>query len=350
MTGFTQSLDGHTCISNQVCSQNLWWVWTLSILWWAVFGLGVVVSSSRQNSGAISCVVFFFQMSSLASTADASYSESGSKWAVVVAQFRSIFSLTSMSCWAPNMSAYDVTVANLIGPCFVLLFSIAWTRLLNDLKPRLQRRGIDMDLSYSGTFAVTLLFVFSNVASVVFTLVTCTSDGVMFVDGNVECYNTSWRRILIGVVVILCFAPIAFAVALLRNKLPEQARGAVCRPYTEPLFYWGAVTLAFRLLMFITPLILPVQYPNVSAFVHLALSGIMFFLLVHMRPYLVVYTFWIDVCCYLCLGAQFGLQTITSTRDALGTLQQPAFFDSVEVCSLVFRLCLCTACQAWPRP
>ena len=88
------------------------------------------------------------------------------------------------------MSAYDVTVANLIGPCFVLLFSIAWTRLLNDLKPRLQRRGVDIDVSYSGTFAVTLLFVFSNVSSVVFTLVTCTGDGKVFIDGNVECYKT----------------------------------------------------------------------------------------------------------------------------------------------------------------
>ena len=61
----------------------------------------------------------------------------------------------------------------------------------------------------------------------------------LFIDGNVECYKTSWR-ILIGVVVILCFVPIAFAGALLRNKLSEQARCAVCRAYTERLFYRGA--------------------------------------------------------------------------------------------------------------
>ena len=158
----------------------------------------------------------------------------------------------------------------------------------------------------------------------------------VFIDGNVDCYNTSWR-ILIGVVVILCFVPIAFAGALLRNKLSEQARCAVCRAYTERLFYWGAATLAFRLLMFITPLIVPVQYPNVSAFVHSVLSVIMFCMLMHHRPYVVVHTFWIDVCCYMCLIAQFVLQAITSTRDALGTLQQPSFFASVEVCSVVFR-------------
>jgi len=336
ISGFTQSLDGRTCISNEVCSHNLWWVWTLSILWWAVFGLGIVVSSSGRSSGAISCVLFFYQMSSLASSVDASQSGRGSKWAVVVAQFGSIFSLTSLSCWAPNMSAYAVTAAKLVGPCFVLLFAIAWVRLLNDLKPRLQRRGVEIDVSYSGAFAVTLLFVFSNVASVVFTLVTCANDDVVFVDGTVDCHSTT-RQILIGVVVILCFAPVAFAAALLRNKLPEQARSAVCRAYTEQQFYWGAVTLGFRLLMSITPLIVLVQYPNVSAFVHLVLSGLMFFLLVHLRPYAAIHTFWIDVSCYLCLSAQFGLQTITSTRDALGTLQQPSFFDSVEDCSVVFR-------------
>ena len=66
----------------------------------------------------------------------------------------------------------------------------------------------------------------------------------------------------------------------------------------------------------------------------------MFFLLVHMQPYMSVHTFWIDVCCYMCLIAQFVLNTITSTRDylgTLGTLQQSNFFDSVEICSAVFR-------------
>jgi len=178
--------------------------------------------------------------------------------------------------------------------------------------------------------------VFSNVASVVFTLVTCTSDGVVFIDGTVDCYNATWK-FLISVVVFLCLAFIAFAAALLRNKLPEQARSAVCGAYREQLFYWGALTLGFRLLMSITPLIVPVQYPNISAFVHSVLSALMFFLVVHLRPYVVTCTFWVDVSCYLCLIVQFVLQAITSTRDVLGTLQQPNFFDSVQVCSVVVR-------------
>jgi hypothetical protein len=339
ISGFTQSLDGRTCISNQLCLQNLWWVWALSVLWWALIGLVIVISSFRQSSGAISCLLFFFQMSSFAFVVDESPVARGSKWAVLTSQFDTIFSATSISCWAPNLSAYDVTVARLIGPCFVLLFAVAWTRLLQELKGRLLRRGVEVGVSYSGTLAVTLLFVFSNVASVVFKLVTCTRNGVdsvVFIDGSVQCHGVTWW-ILIGFAVLLCFFPIAFATALWLNKLSEQARFAVCRAYTERLFYWGAVTLGFRLLMSITPLLVPVDYPNVSAFMHSILSGLMFGLLVHHRPYMAVHTFWIDLSCYLCLIAQFGLQAIISTRDALGSLQLPSLFYSAELCSVVFR-------------
>jgi hypothetical protein len=334
--GFTQSLDGRTCISNEVCSHNLWWVWTLSILWWAVLGICIVVSSSGKTSGAFSCILFFFQMSSLASSVAASRSLSASKWALVVAQFETFFSLTSLSCWAPNMSAYGVTVAKLTGPCVVLFFAVASTRLLNAFKPRLLHRGLEIDVSYSGTLSVTLLFVFSNIASVVFTLATCTSDGVVFIDGNVECYDITWQ-ILIGIIAILCFVVIAFAVALFRNYLPAQAHSAVCSAYREQVFYWGALTLGFRLLVSIVVLLVPLNYSNISAFVRMGLSGLMFGLLVYYQPYSAIHTFWIDLTCYLCLIAQFGLQTISLTRDVLATLQLPSLFDSVELCSAVFR-------------
>jgi hypothetical protein len=336
ISGFTQSLDGHTCISNELCSRNLWWVWTLSILWWAVFGLGIVVSSSGRNFGEISCLLFFFQMSSFASSIDTYSSNRVSEWTLLVAQFNTIFSITSLSCWAPNMSAYYVTVFKLLGPCFVLIFAIAWTRCLNVARPKLQLLGVELVVSYSGSCAVTLFFVFSNLASVLFTLLMCTSDGLLFVDGNVNCYSST-RSVLIGVVVMMCCVPILFAVALFRNKLPDQARFALCCAYTERLFFWGALTTGFRFLMSITLLLVPVQYPNVTAFAHLVLSVIMLLLLVLLRPYVAIHTFWIDVSCYLCLIAQFGLQTINSTRDALGISQNPWFFDSLMVCGVVSR-------------
>jgi hypothetical protein len=336
ISGFTQSLDGHTCISNELCSRNLWWVWTLSILWWAVFGLGIVVSSSGRNSGEISVLLFFFQMSSFASSIDTYTSNRVSEWTLFVAQFNSIFSVTSLSCWAPNMSAYSVTVFKLLGPCFVLIFAIAWTRCLNVARSKLQLWGVEIVVSYSGSCAVTLFLVFSNLTSVLFTLLMCTGDGVLFVDGNVDCYSST-RSVLIGVVVMMCFVPILFAVALFRKKLPDQARFALCCAYTERLFFWGALTIGFRFLMSITLLLVPVQYPNVTAFAHLVLSVIMLLLLVLLRPYVAIHTFWIDVSCYMCLIAQFGLQTINTTRDALGISQNPWFFDSLTVGGVAFR-------------
>jgi hypothetical protein len=273
----------------------MYWVWTLSTIWWAVIALGIVVNSYR-SSGALSCVLFYFQMSSLASSFDESQNASGSNWAVIFSQFDTIFSLSSLSCWAPNMSAYDVTATKLIGPCFVLAFAFAWTRLLLVSKTRLLRRGIDLEVSYTGTFSVTLLFVFSNVTNVVFTLVTCTSEGVLFIDGSMNCRNTTWW-ILIGVVVILCLVPIVFAVSLWLNKLPLQARAAVCCAYTDSVYYWGSSTLAFRLLMSITPLLIPPDLVNISAFLHSLLSVLMLVLLMHQRPYVVVHTFWVDVSC-----------------------------------------------------
>jgi len=293
-------MDDKTCLSNEICSQNLWWVWTLSILWFAVFSLSIVVSYSKQGSGSISCVLFFLQMSSFASGQDESPngSNNGSKFFGLIAQFNFIFSLTSQACWAPSMSAYSATVAKLAGPFFVLIFATAWTRMLHQLQPLLQRRSIELNFSYSGTLAVMLLFVFSRIAGVVFTLVTCTSNGVVFIDGNVLCYNITWW-FLIGVVVILCLVPIVFAAALRWNRLPEQARSAVCFAYTDHMYYWGAATLGFRLLMSITPLLVPVQYPNISAFVHAGASLIMLVLVVHFRPYVKIHTLWVDISCYV---------------------------------------------------
>jgi hypothetical protein len=243
------------------------------------------------------------------------------------------------------MTAYSATLARLIGPLFVLVFAVAWTQILLALQPRLQKRNIEINVSYSGTLAVSILFVYSSVASVVFTLVQCASDGasddwVVFIDGTVSCYDSKWK-VLIAVVVLLCFVPVAFAAALRLNKLPENARAAVCQAYTAPMFYWGAVTLGFRLLISVT-LFLQAGLPNVLAFVRSFLSTCMLVLLVHLRPYVHPSTFWVDVVCYVCLIAQFGLQTMVADRDFLGvaaaqTSDLAAFFQDISTLSTVFR-------------
>jgi hypothetical protein len=63
------------------------------------------------------------------------------------------------------MSAYSATVSKLVGPLFLLLFSVAWTGIIRQLQPKLQQRNFDFSATYSGTLAATVLFVFSSVSS-----------------------------------------------------------------------------------------------------------------------------------------------------------------------------------------
>ena len=229
------------------------------------------------------------------------------------------------------MSAYSATVARLIGPFFVLVFAAAWTWILQALQPW-------FNVSFSSTLAVSTLFVYSSVASVVFTLVQCTGDGVVFIDGTVACYDTKWK-LLMAAVVLLCLFPVAFAAALYLKKLPENARAAVCGAYTTPVFYWGALTLGFRLLISITQF-LEVALPNLLSVVRLFLSTLMLVVLVNLRPYVQPYTFWVDVVCYVCLITLFALQTIFADRDYLGVAVSQAqsdFFQAMQILSTVFR-------------
>jgi hypothetical protein len=66
----------------------------------------------------------------------------------------------------------------------------------------------------------------------------------------------------------------------------------------------------------------------------------MLVLLLLFRPYLFDRTFWIDVACYLCLIAQFGLQIIAADREFLGvavSLNHGRFFEALLSSSTVLR-------------
>jgi hypothetical protein len=107
------------------------------------------------------------------------------------------------------------------------------------------------------------------------------------------------------------------------------------------VFYWGAVTLFFRLLISVTQF-LRVEFPNLLAFVRSFLSTGVLVLLVNLRPYVEERTFWVDVVCYACLIAQFGLQIFSADRDYLATSTQSSddvetFFRSVSTLSTVAR-------------
>ncbi len=336
-SGFTQSLDDVTCISNEACSKDLWWVWTLSILGFAAYSLYIVLSSSKRSDGALACLVFYFQMSSY--LADGNQSN-GVVAIFEYAQMHSIVAMYQNACYAPSMSAYNATAFKLIGPLLVLLFAVAWTWIIRKLQPRLRRRNIDISVSYGGTLAVTVLFVFSNVSIVVFTLVECSSysgpDAVVFIDGTVPCGDATWSA-LVFIAVLLFLFPAAFAVALRLKDRFQTARDTVCGKYTGQVSYWGAITLSFRLLISVAQF-LRVDYPNVLAFARSLLSMVMLFLLVNLRPYVHERTFWVDVACYVCLIVQFGLQIFAATREFLASSSiRESFFTDVSTSSSVIR-------------
>lgn len=59
LPGFTQAMNGRTCISNEVCNKSLWWTWTITILGYAAYSLYIALSSGKRGSGAVSCLFFF---------------------------------------------------------------------------------------------------------------------------------------------------------------------------------------------------------------------------------------------------------------------------------------------------
>ena len=74
----------------------------------------------------------------------------------------------------------------------------------------------------------------------------------------------------------------------------------------------------------------------------LLLSTGVLVLLVNLRPYVHERTFWVDVACYVCLIAQFGLQVFDADREFLGvpvarSSDKETFFTKVITSSAVFR-------------
>jgi len=284
--------------------------------------------------------LFYSQISSFASVSAGSSSYLIKLFEL--SQLQSVTVVDGAACYAPDMSSYDVTVAKLVGPLFVLFFSVTWTWVLRALQPQLLLRNIRISVSYSGTLMASILFSFSVVSQVVFTLVECTQydeTGVVFIDGTVPCYNRVWKGLMV-IVVLLCLFPVLFFASLKMNKLSENARAVVCRNFTQPAYYWSAVTLGFRLLISIMQF-LQVRHPNLLAFIRMLLSTSMLVLHTHTRPYRLTHAFWIDVVCYLCLSAQFGLQMMFAEHDFLAVIptnnQEEQFYGAIVSLSSFFR-------------
>jgi hypothetical protein len=328
--GFTQSLDGYSCITNDACMQNVGWTWAVTIIGYVIYGIYIVVSSLQADDGLVMCLLFYGQISLFASVSQSNSSGAGtprsaiSAWFARVTQFESITSLYSQTCYGSNMGAYAVTAAQLTGPAIVLFFAIILTVALKRAQPLLERRKINVVVSIPATLSVVILLLFSSVTTVAFKLVTCAkitdqdTDNVVFIDGTVKCYDSKWYG-LIAVIVILCLFPLVFVAALRWKRLPHNVRAAVCSAYSESRFYWGAVTLFFRLVMSVVFATIR-EYPSTAALVQSFLCVAMLILLMHLRPYHYAPTYCLDVLCYASLIVQFMLEILVRDSDSLGVV------------------------------
>jgi hypothetical protein len=326
-TNFTQSLNGHSCVHNDICSEALPLVWAVTVIGFFMFSVYVVISSVRKNTGLIMCVLFYGQLSSFSrlpsQTEDASQDSENSAWFSRVTQFDSIVHIYDRSCYGVNMGAYEATAAQLCGPAIVLAASVLLVAASKWLLPRFsdffQKRGLDVRISFSATMICVILLLFSSVTAVVFELVTCQDVGSerrVFIDGTRKCEGPLHQS-LIATAVILSLIPFVFLALLKLNKIPDAARSAVTSAFTDSRYYWGALTLIFR---FVATVIFATirDFPSISALALQVCSLCMLTLLITLRPYVHNRTYYMDIFCNLCLVVQFGLQILVRNSESLG--------------------------------
>jgi hypothetical protein len=320
--GFTQSLDGYSCISNEECEKNVVWTWAVTIIGHIIFSIYIVYSSTQVSDGLMTCLLFYGQMSSFAivsepSATSAETSQSSvSSWFARITQFESISSFRSEACLGANMGAYAVTAAQLFGPAIVLIFSLVLTLVL--------KLWNNEKFSMLVTLSVVILLIFSSVATVVFKLITCakieiddTNDDVVFIDGTVKCYDGN-RNGLFAVVAFLCLFPFLYAAALRRGWLSQSVQTAVCGAFNkEEGIYWGVVTSIFRLVMSIVFATIQ-DFPSTAALIQLLLCVAILILMVYLNPYREATTYRFDILCYAVLTIQFGLMVLVSVSQSLG--------------------------------
>ena len=324
---FTQSLNGYSCISNDLCTETWPWVWTTTVVGYMLYALYIVITSVKINSGLIMCVLFYGQLSSFASLPsqliDKSNHSQFSQWFSKVTQFNSVLSLYEGSCYGLNMGAYEATAAQLCGPAIVFVSSLLFTAAANRLLPKcsrwFQEHNVNVKVCFRATTINVLLLLFSSVSGVVFQLITCQKVdqlSVVFIDGRKTCEGPLHSS-LIAAAALLSLQPAVFWVLLKFNKIPLSARSAACSAFTESRYYWAAIALLFRFLMTVV-FASARDFPSVTAFALCICSVGMLVLLMALKPYVEQRTHCMDLLCYMCLIVQFALQVVVRDSESLG--------------------------------
>ncbi len=97
--------------------------------------------------------------------------------------------------------------------------------------------------------------------------------------------------------------PFLYAAALFSKRLPQNVQNAACGAYSESCFYWGAVTLIFRLVMSIVFTTIR-TVPSTAALIQCLLCVAILALLLRQKPYRSASTYIFDIFCYAILIIQ----------------------------------------------
>jgi hypothetical protein len=338
---FTHSLNGYSCVSNDDCSRDFGWVWTVTVIGFVLESIYIVFTSVGEDDGFINCVLFYGQMSLFArippvynNQADDSDAAS---WFSKSSQFSSILSAYRNSCYGPSMGAYEATAAQLIGPLTVFLSSMLLIfpakLLLKKFHHFFRKRKLNVQVAFATTLMNLLLMLFSSVSSVVFQLITCEDTGqekVIFIDGTKSCSGAAFN-FLSFLAAILSLVPLLIWAGLKFNRIPAHVRAVLCSPYTDAAYYWVALALLFRFIVSVVSATVR-QFPSVSAMVLSVCTVCMLMLLLTQRPYVDQRTYYMDIFCHFCLIVQFMLQCLARASESLGLSlnQNSRFFDTVR--------------------
>jgi hypothetical protein len=108
-----------------------------------------------------------------------------------------------------------------------------------------------------------------------------------------------------------------FAAALRSKRFPQNVQTALCGAYSESRFYWGAITLFFRLAMSIVFATIR-DFPSTAALTQCFFCSTMLVLLVYMKPHHHEPTNFFDIMCHAILTIQFALVAIGTVSESLG--------------------------------
>jgi hypothetical protein len=348
---FTQSLNGFSCISNEVCQQNMGWVWAISVLGYLMYSVYIVLKSLKTKSdGLVMCVLFYGQISSFAGIPPNAKAQSQSAaelmWLSKITQFESVLSLYENSCYGPNMGAYEATLAQLSGPAIVfcgsLLLTAAAGRLQLKFTDLFRTHNLEFGQSFNVVLINVLLLLFSSVTHVIFQLITCVDlqDSVenepkrVFIDGTKACSGSQYN-VLIAASVLLSVAPILFCAGLKFDKISSHTRSVVCSSYTDSRHYWIAVQLVFRFAVTVISAAFS-DAPSLAAMAMCICTVFNLLMLVLFRPYIGLRTHCMDVICQAFLVVQFLLQIVARASESMG-LSLPEgnrFYNAVNAAAL----------------